>query len=519
MNWYTRHDGTTHLVTLLTQAKLVRVNRTTDDIEAWLAESWSVADGRRYTLRLRPNLTFADGHPFTADDVVFSLAAAYDPGSSLGDTLLVRGQKLTAKAIDTTTVEITFPAPFGPGLRLLDNLPILPKHRLQNALDAGAFGRAWGVTADVSELTGLGPFVLTEHVRGQRLVFTRNDRYFRRGPDGSQLPLLQRIIVQIVPDQDAQILTLLSGESDMPAYEVRPEDYAPLRRASEQGAVQLLDLGPGLELDAFWINLNPGAFAGDPREKWIQREELRHAISRAVDRQAFADTVYLGAAVPASGPVAPGNKEWYSEAVPQPTHDVPRAKALLAAIGLQDRNGDGQLEDPSGTPVRFTLLTQKGQTALERGAANLREQLKSIGLTIDVVPFDGNKLVEQFLLEKKYDAVYFHMSATDTDPASNADFWFSSGSSHVWNLEQKTPATPWEREIDAAMTRHMISLDRAERQRAFAEVQQLFAEHAPMLYFAAPLIFVAASRGVRNLTPALSRPQLLWAADSLAVSN
>ena len=127
--------------------------------------------------------------------------------------------------------------------------------------------------------------------------------------------------------------------------------------------------------------------------------------------------------------------------------------------------------------------------------------------------------MDQFLLEKKYDALYFNMSATDTDPASNADFWFSSGSSHVWNLEQKTPATPWEREIDAAMTRHMISLDRAERQRAFAEVQQLFAEHAPMLYFAAPRIFVAASRRVRNLTPALSRPQLLWAADSLAVSN
>ena len=65
----------------------------------------------------------------------------------------------------------------------------------------------------------------------------------------------------------------------------------------------------------------------------------------AVDRQLFADTVFLGAGVPVYGPITPANKKWYSPDVPRTPHDPAGAKALLASIGLTDRNGDGMLED------------------------------------------------------------------------------------------------------------------------------------------------------------------------------
>src|SRR5438094_4403868 len=69
-NWFTKRDGTTHLVTYLTQARAVRVNRVTQETEPWLAEGWTRSeDGRRYTLTLRPGIAFADGQPFTAADV------------------------------------------------------------------------------------------------------------------------------------------------------------------------------------------------------------------------------------------------------------------------------------------------------------------------------------------------------------------------------------------------------------------------------------------------------------------
>ena len=175
------------------------------------------------------------------------------------------------------------------------------------------------------------------------------------------------------------------------------------------------------------------------------------------------------------------------------------------------------LEDAKGAPARFTLMTQKGQTSLERGSAVIRDELKKIGVVVDVVALDGNALVNRFLVDRNYDAVYFRIGTTDTDPAVNLDFWLSSGGSHVWNLAQKTPATAWEQRIDALMKTQIASSDVAERKRVFDEVQKIFAEHLPIVQFAAPRVYVAASTRLTNLLPAVQRPQLLWSPDTLAV--
>ena len=206
-----------------------------------------------------------------------------------------------------------------------------------------------------------------------------------------------------------------------------------------------------------------------------------------------------------------------SAAVPAPAYDPARAKTLLASIGLTDRDGDGRLEDARGGPVRFTLLTQKGQTGLERGAAFVRDALAPLGVVVDVVALERNAVIQTFLSGTGYDAVYFHIGTTDTDPAVNPDFWLSAGTAHVWNLQQPTPATPWEAQIDALMRRQMAAGDLAERKRLFDEVQTIFAAHAPVVYFAAPTVFAAVSTRVINLTPAVMRPQLLWSPDTLAV--
>jgi peptide/nickel transport system substrate-binding protein len=518
-SWYTQRDGTTWLVSNLTQAKLVRVNRATEQIEPALAESWTRSDdGLRYRLKLR-SAFFSDGRPVTADDVLFSLTAVYHPkgGIVLGDSLKVGGRELRATAVDQHTVDLEFPSPFGPGIRLLDNLPILPKHKLAGPLEAGTFQQAVGPATPVEELVGAGPFALVEHVPGQRLAFARNERYFGRDARGTPLPYLDRIVVEIVPDQAAQVLRVEAGRSDMLKDEIRVEDYALLKRAADAGRVQLLDLGLALSPDSFWIDLRPGAFAGDPRAAWIQRDELRQAISAAVDRQLFADTVFLGQAEPVFGPVTPSFKQWHSSKVPRVAHDPARAKALLGSIGLLDRDGDGMLEDAAGHAARFTLLTPKGQTPRERGAAVIRDELKKIGLTVDVVALDGNALVEQFITGKKYDAIYFHFEPTSTDPALNLDFWLSSGTSRVWNLAQTTPATDWERRIDELMARQVAAIDEHERKRLFEEVQLIFAEHLPIVHFVAPKVFVAASTRVRNLTPAIQQPQLLWSAETISL--
>src|SRR5262249_40772634 len=160
-----------------------------------------------------------------------------------------------------------------------------------------------------------------------------------------------------------------------------------------------------------------------------------------------------------------------------------------------------------------TLLTQAGRPSLERGVAVIRDELKKIGIVVDVAALDGGALIQR-ILSSNYDAVYFNPTLSDTDPAGNTDFWMSSGSFHFWNMNQKTRATAWEKQIDELMVRQMKSGDDAERKRLFDEVQKVFAEHAPAVYFVAPHIFSASSMRVTNVTPAVSVPQLFWSPDT-----
>ena len=520
-NRHAARDSTTHLVMLLTQARLVRVNQVTQALEPMLAESWTTsADGRRVDVKLRDGVRFSDDVPFTAADVVFSFDAAYDPkaGSNLADTIMAGGKPLKVEATGDHAVAITFPEPFAPGLRILDALPIYPRHKLEAALKAGTFHQAWGVTTPPADLAGLGPFVLREYQPGQRMIFTRNPRYFDTAADGTPLPYLDRLVVDVIPDQSAELLRLESGQLDTMTSEISPDAYAPLKRAADQGRVTLTDVGVSRNADGLWFNLKPGALAGDPRAAWLQRDELRQAISLAVDRKVFADTVFLGAGVPIYGAETPANKLWYWSGTPQTPHDPAAAVKLLATIGLADRDGNGTLEDAAGRPAQFTLLTQKGRPNLERAATVIREELKKIGLTVDVVTLDSTQVVQRFL-GAHYDAVYYNASKTDLDPGANQDFWFSSGSAHPWNVEQKTPATPWERRIDELMVQQIASRDEAERRRLFDEVQQIFCDHLPIVFFVAPRVYVATSSRVLNVQPSDARPQLLWRPEAIAVAH
>jgi peptide/nickel transport system substrate-binding protein len=511
-------DSSTDLVSSLTQAKLVRINKVTQDVEPWLAQSWKVDEaGRRYEIVLRPNVTFSDGHPFTADDVVFTFHAVYDAKvqSPLADALSIGGKPIDVTSPDAHTVVLTLPSAFAPGLRLLSNLPILPKHVLEPALKDGTFASAWGLSTPPDRLVGMGPFLLKEYVPGQRLTFDRNPEYWRRDERGTPLPYLDRFTVDIVPDQNAELLRLQTGQLDLTSSEIPPEAYAATKRAADQGLLKLYDLGVALVADSLWFNLKPGAFKGDPRAAWLQRDELRRAISMAVDRRLFANTVFFGAGDPVDGPETPSNRKWYAPEVPRVAFDPEGAKKLLASIGLLDRNGDGTLEDEAGHRVTFTLVTQKGRPKFERGAAVVRDALLKIGVTMDVAAIDGGAVVER-IVTGKYEAVYFSPQSTDTDPGTNPDFWLSRGTAHLWNMAQPAPATEWEKRIDELMARQVAAPDEMERRRIFVEVLRIFAEHQPVIYFAAPRVVVATSARM-FVTPALDPLPTLWSPDTLGV--
>jgi peptide/nickel transport system substrate-binding protein len=510
------NSSATDAITQLTQATLIRVNRATGAIEPALAERWTTSpDGRTFTLSLRDGNVFSDGAPFTSDDVVFSFAVAYDPkvASVLAAALEVRDKPLQVTAPDARTVVVTLPAPFTPGLALLDNLPILPKHQLQAAYAAGRFQDAWNVSTPPGSMAGLGPFVLTQYDPGQRLTFTRNPHYWRKDSSGTPLPYLDSISMEIVGSQDAEILRMQAGSIDLMAQaDLRPQDYASLKPLARQGSITLDELGPGVDPNMLWFNLTPQA-AARPGKAFLQRAEFRQAVSYAVDRDAIVSSVYLGEATPIDGPISPGNKTWYSSQAPRYPHDVARAKALLERIGLSDRNGDGVLEDASGRPVRFTILTQANHIR-GRVATVLQEQLRQVGIGVDVAALDPRSMFQRFAAGD-YDAMYYGFQASSLDPGNNLDFWLSSGAAHVWNPGQRQPATAWERQIDDLMQQQIAAPSLAERQRIFAKVQKVFGENLPAIYLVAPNIAIAMSGRVGGAQPSLIDPKVVWASDRL----
>ena len=514
-------DSATELLTLLTQGPLVRVNRATFELEPWLAESWnSSPDGRTHTLHLRPDVTWSDGTAFTSADVLFTLQAVFDSRSKsvLAGVLRTGGQPIQATAPDAHTVVVSFPVDSGPGLRLLDQLSILPKHKLEASLAAGTFATAWTSTTPPADLAGTGPFVVREYLPGQRVVLDRNERYWRRAADGQPLPYLDRIVLEIVPEQNAELLRLQSGATDLTSSELRPEDYVSVRDAEQQGRLQLAESGVGPDADAFWFCLKPEVKAKDPRLAFVRRPEFRQAISHAVDREAFVKTVFLGAGVPLWGPITPGNTRWFWSDVPRYPHDDGRARALLQGIGLEDRDGNGVVEDARGTEARFTVITQRGIGWYERGLAVLREELGAIGIAVDAAPLELGAMIQR-MLACDYDAMYYRPIATDLDPAGNLDFWLSSGSAHFWNLEQRAAATDFERRIDTLMLEQAATVDPERRRQQFNLVQRAFAENLPVIYFAAPRLYFGHSARLRGVVPSIQRPPVLWNADSLSVAR
>src|SRR5262249_27641509 len=150
---------------------------------------------------------------------------------------------LIVAAEDDRTVTIRFPSSFAPGLRILDGVPIYPRHLLGRRLQDLSFRSAWSPSTPLTELAGLGPFTLRQYEPGQHLRFDRNPYFWQRRVG---LPRLAHIVLQVVPEQDAELLQLETGGIDLTQSELRPSDVPALKRAAAAGRVAVSDAGIGL---------------------------------------------------------------------------------------------------------------------------------------------------------------------------------------------------------------------------------------------------------------------------------
>ncbi len=517
-------NRTAQTLRYLTSADLIHINRYTQEVEPALAESWSVSDdGTLYTLNLRRGIRFSDGEPFDADDVVFSFAVHLDPevGSSNRQLLMVAGEPIRVEKIDSHTVTFELAAPYAVGERIFDSVAIVPQHLLAESYASGTLGTAWGLGTPPEQIAGLGPFQPTSYRPGERLTLARNPHYWRRDQAGNPLPYLDELVFLVVASEDAQAIRFQNGEVDIVSG-LSAENFAALEARGPDASYVLTDLGAGLAYNFLFFNLNDLADADLPevaaRQKWFRQRDFRRAVHQAIDRQGIRRLVYSDRATVIDSPVTSGNRLWRNERIAPVSRSIDGARRLLAEAGFS-WNEDEQLVDAAGTPVEFTIITNSSNTQRLEIAAIVQEDLRQLGMSVQVVPLEFRTMVDRLLNSCDYDACVLGLGGGDVDPNSSMAVWLSSGASHLWALRQETPATPWEAEIDSLMNRQLAEMDPVERKRLFDRVQEILAEELPFIWIVSPNVLAGAHRDLGNFRPAVLEPSALWNAYELFWKN
>jgi peptide/nickel transport system substrate-binding protein len=487
-------DEASENVRYLTGGVLIRVNRQTQALEPALAESWQVSrDGRKITFHLRKGVYFSDGTPFSSLDVAYTMKLLMDPQthSSTGDAFRTGEVAIDVQTPSSDVAVISFPTLVAGLERLFDQVAIL------------------SAKSPKKEMSVLGPYYVSEYVAGSYVLLRRNPNYWKHDAQGHALPYIETVRLDVQRNRDIELMRFRRGELQL-INRLDAEQFDRLQKESP-GAAR--NAGTGLDGEEIWFNQVSASTLPDYKKRWFQTADFRKGISMAINRNDLARVVFDGYATPAYGPVSPSNHFWFNTSLPAPKHDPQGAIQQLSRAGFRLENGI--LKDSAGNRVEFTVITNSGNTAREKMATMIQQDLSEIGIAMKVVTLDFPSLIERITRTFDYDACLLGLVNTDLDPNGQLTVWMSSGENHQWNPSQKTPATAWEAEIDKLMREQAAAPSEKVRKAKFDRVQQIVVEQQPFIYLVNKDALSAVSSELEGAAPVALNPQAFWNIESL----
>lgn len=471
-------------------------------------------DNLTYVVTLRKGLVWSDGHPITADDVVFTWNEIIKPGlgnASNRDVIMVNGQLPSIRKLNSLTVEFKTPEPFAPFKGNL-GMSILPRHVVEPVIrnNPKGFDSWWGVTAKPSSFVVNGPFMIEEYISGQRVVLKRNPRYFMVNKDGERLPYLGRYVIDYVQDQNAQILRFEQGHSDylgVPGSDVFYIKHLP------NTDFKIYDLGPATGTTFLTFNLNPrrNKETGKPyispvKSAWFRDVNFRKAVDYAVRRDQIVQNILMGVGAPLFTAESLSSIYLNTALAAGHSHDLEHAKDFLRQSGFH-WDSKGQLLDKAGHRVEFELITNSGNLERESVGVAIKEDLEKLGIKVNFKPIEFNVLVGK-MDTAEWEAVILGLTGSPIEPHGGKNVWESTGSLHLFNQrkpETDMPGTdrvePWEQQLDDLFNRGATTLDPEKRKAIYRQYQQVVYENLPMLYLYSPKSIIAVKNRVENLDP------------------
>lgn len=324
--------------------------------QGWLATDWETSDdGTTWTFTLQEDVQFQppEDRPMTSEDVAFSIERILDPDTASPWASNFEPVE-NIETPDDTTVVFELSQPYAPFLIKLSQGFVVPADVDQADYDLA------------EQPVGTGPFVFEETVAQTRTTLTRNENYWETDDQGTQLPYLDGLEFRPIPEGQARVTALQTGEVDY-LTEVPQAQASSLQNASE---ITFSDL-PGTFYD--YIGQNTEAPPLDD-------VNLRQAISWAVDRQAMVQGARFGFAVPTQDPLSPASAYKDIVDVAQPySQNQERARQLI-----EESSYDGE-----------QLVIKVGQEFEEQvnEAEIAQAQLSEVGLNVTIQPTEFSTLI------------------------------------------------------------------------------------------------------------------------------
>lgn len=470
-------NGWDENVTNVIFARLIDWNSHGESVPG-LAQSWTVSpDGKTYTIKLHPNLTFSDGSPLTAEDVAFTLTVLYDPKYD-GDTNIslahiVGGDDYKAgkadnvsglKVIDPLTLQVSTTEAGATTLQKIGG-PVLSKAYYGKGYSRGNLD--YLRTLQGTPL-GNGPYVYEKYIPGQEIRFHANTHYYKG------VPPTPRFIYRVTnPSTNFQLFQ--TGETDYDVFTSRPDDIEQLKLLGFAN----INLYGSSDYSKIEFNI---------RRPALQDVKVRQALIYGLDRQKLIDVVYQGYGTVANEPIAPISWAYNAGDVNPYKYDTAQAKKLLDEAGW--KVGADGIREKDGKRLELTLLVSK-KVLNDALIPIAKENYRQIGVLLKPQVLDFNALMSQ-RKSGNYDLASFSTS-TLNDPHDG-----------VWDFYSTEAATQGgyhNPQVDELIHQANAELDIEKRKPIYHKLYQVLANDPPVILLANRKILSASSARVTGFKP------------------
>jgi ABC-type transport system substrate-binding protein len=469
------------------------------------------ADGTTYTFRIRKGIYFTPDAAFkgkrrelVAADYAYSILRFFDPRVKSPNLYLIESRILGLDEAHQRAVRTGKPFDYNasyPGLQVLDRYTLRirlkqPDYTLLNNLAQSYFGAVAREVAehygdDVgSHPVGTGPYVLKHWTRGHKIVLEANpefreltltgpgqpeDEEILRDIGGKRLPLIGRIEIYVIEENQPRWLSFLNGEHDVIQW--LPNEF--INMVAPQGELAPYLARRGIRMHAelqprtgyTYFNFDDPVVGGyEPHQV-----ALRRAITLAYDMPEEIRILRKGQAIPAQGPIPPG-VESYDPEFRSPTleHSPAKANALLDMFGFTDRDGDGYRERPDGTPLQLELASRPDQESRQYDEL-WRRSMDAVGLRIR---FKKGRFAD-FVKESNAGTLQM-WNLSWSAGAPDADFWM--GLFYGPNVGKSNDSRMRLAAFDRMYERSRTLPDSPERTRLYQDMTRLLLVYAPWVF-------------------------------------